>query len=75
MRKIRLKIDELVVESMDTVAAPPRGGTVRAMMSGDGGACYTLGVDPTCAHFASCDVHVECEGTVVNPSCPNVTGC
>jgi hypothetical protein len=72
MRKIRLKIDELVVESMDTVAVPPRGGTVRGMVSG--GECDTLALVQTCGFYGSCDVGADCDGTAVNDTC-RVEGC
>ncbi len=66
MRKIRLKIDELVVESMETAVAFRRGGTVRGMSDQN---CYTLRFDPTCAFYASCDVAADCDGTAVENTC------
>ncbi|HEU4562532.1 MAG TPA: hypothetical protein VFS20_32175 [Longimicrobium sp.] len=73
MRKIRLEIDDLVVETIDTVAAPRHGGTVRGNSAHE---CDTRGYNPTCDWFASCAVDMECEATGVEYSCrPGVTDC
>jgi len=75
MRKIRLEPGDLVVEGFPTShAGGAMRGTVAARVSGDA-ECATLGLVPTCAFYASCDVRVECEGTVVNDTCPNVGDC
>jgi hypothetical protein len=71
MRKVRLKVQELTVESF--VSAPSSAvtrGTVWGRVTADpGGECATLGMDPTCQFFASCDPRVECEGTVYESTC------
>jgi hypothetical protein len=73
MRKIRLKVQELAVESFDVPArgAAPRG-TVRGMS--DAEACATRW-GFTCAGYGSCDPWMECEGTLVDNTCPGMNDC
>jgi hypothetical protein len=74
MRKIRLDVGDLIVEGFSTSRA---GGGARGTVAGmvTASECATLGWDPTCAFFASCDVRAECDATVVESTCPNVGGC
>lgn len=72
MEKIRLELDALEV---DTFAAEPGAedaapGTVR----GHSDVCTAWG-DVTCRFFGSCDPWMECDGTVVENTCPHVGDC
>ena len=74
MRKIRLEVEELEVESFAAETALADRGTVRAAMSGDI-PCETQYGNYTCDGWYSCDRWVECDATFVEPTCPHVGDC
>jgi len=72
MRKIRLDVEELEVESFAAEPAPAERGTVRAM---SGYPCETAYGNWTCDGYYSCDRWVECFATIVDNTCPGVGSC
>jgi hypothetical protein len=68
MRKLKLDVDRLAVESFAAAEERPTArGTLRGMMSGS--ECATGWGDATCRGFGSCDPWMECDATAVEPSC------
>lgn len=67
MRKLRLAIDELRVESFDTIRAAEEKGTVFGVQATYFGepSCY----DPTCVGFNTCTCGDSCEGTCGDETC------
>ena len=74
MRKIRLDVEALEVESFAADVEPDARGTVRAAMSGDF-PCETQYGNFTCDGWYSCDRWVECNATWVEATCPHVGEC
>ena len=75
MRKIRLKVGELAVEGF--AAEEPGGaprGTVHARSDTDWN-CPTARGAWTCDGYFTCDRWMECPGTWVDNTCPNVGEC
>ena len=85
MKKLRLKVDELTVESFDTsAAAGARGGTVRAHESAENNTCLALctnyncqggGTGPTGCLFTdcgyTCNGDFECNDITAWQTCPH----
>lgn len=71
MRKIRLDLEALDVETFAASEAPGARGTVRA--HSDAGCTFFGGW--TCHGFGSCDPNLECLATRVDASCPAQTLC
>ncbi|WP_420130184.1 hypothetical protein [Longimicrobium sp.] len=75
MKKIRLNVDALRVESFRTEAGNgDPAGTVRAHESGsdcgsDVSNCMTGWGAYTCRYYGSCDPYMECEHTGNLPTC------
>lgn len=73
MRKIRLKIESLAVESFDTGEVQDLRGTVRAYFTTPQDPCTSADDALTCARrrtdYASCDVQCEC--TIRGMKCHN----
>lgn len=69
MKKIRLNVDALCVESFRTANGDgaPRG-TVRARESGMLN-CMTGWGEYTCRYYGSCDPYMECLHTGTLPTC------
>jgi hypothetical protein len=54
MRKIRLDLDELQVDSFTTAEQPGGAGTVRGYVSVQCGSDYTCNYEDTCAGVVTC---------------------
>jgi hypothetical protein len=67
MRKLRLAIDDLRVESFDTMRAAEEKGTVFGVQATYWGeaSCY----DPTCVGFNTCTCGESCGGTCLDETC------
>ena len=72
MRKIRLDVEELEVESFAAEGEPEQRGTVHAMSDYP---CETAYGNYTCDGYYSCDRWVECFPTFVENTCPGVGTC
>lgn len=76
MKKIRLELDELAVETFEPAATDAASrGTVKGAESGDGWNCVTRYGEWTCDGYFTCDRWIECPGTWVDNTCLGVNNC
>jgi hypothetical protein len=73
MRKVRLDLDQLQVDSFDTQPAGPGWGTVRANIEGDGGDYEAIVTPPTKPSLDCCPISAGCPvslGLTCPATCP-----
>ena len=69
MRKLKLDLDQLAVDSFDTASPAPKGGTV----FGEQCTCYTNCTCPGCPTcYATCNGQATCANTCAN-TCDDYT--
>ncbi|HSU15270.1 hypothetical protein [Longimicrobium sp.] len=69
MKKLTLDLDRIAVESFETVAVPPRDGTVRGFGLTDS-TCVDFGC--ACDTHQTCETHCACSGDI---NCSGVQSC